>query len=99
MITDKKVARRKLSLLELTSKLSNVSKVCRIMGYLASNSMKFGGIFSFTARRSWCLSTKLSDLVMLPKLFFLFLPVVFRILCHFHELATGGMTHERNHRI
>jgi len=33
MTTDKKVARRKLSLLELASELSNVSKACRIMGY------------------------------------------------------------------
>ncbi len=33
MTTDKKVARRKLSLLELASELSNVSKACKIMGY------------------------------------------------------------------
>ena len=31
MSTDKKVARRKLSLLELASELSNVSKACKIM--------------------------------------------------------------------
>ena len=33
MTTEKKVARRKLSLLELASELSNVSKACKIMGY------------------------------------------------------------------
>lgn len=33
MTTGKKVARRKLSLLELASKLDNVSKACRIRGY------------------------------------------------------------------
>jgi transposase InsO family protein len=33
MTTDKKIARRKLSLLELASELSNVSRACRVMGY------------------------------------------------------------------
>ena len=33
MTTDKKVARRKLSLLELASDLGKVSKACRVMGY------------------------------------------------------------------
>lgn len=33
MTTEKKVARRKLSLLELAGELSNVSKACKIMGY------------------------------------------------------------------
>ena len=33
MTTEKKVARRKLSLLELAQDLGNVSKACRIMGY------------------------------------------------------------------
>ena len=33
MTTEKKIARRKLSLLELASELSNISKACRIMGY------------------------------------------------------------------
>jgi transposase InsO family protein len=33
MTTDKKVARRKLSLLELASDLGNVSRACRVMGY------------------------------------------------------------------
>jgi hypothetical protein len=33
MTTGKKVARRKLSLLELASELGNVSKAWRIMGY------------------------------------------------------------------
>ncbi len=33
MTTGKKVARRKLSLLELASELDNVSRACRIMGY------------------------------------------------------------------
>jgi transposase InsO family protein len=33
MTTQKKIARRKLSLLELASELSNVSKACRLMGY------------------------------------------------------------------
>ena len=31
--TDKKIARRKLSLLELASELQNVSKACKVMGY------------------------------------------------------------------
>jgi len=33
MTTDKKVARRKLSLLELATELNNVSKACKVMGY------------------------------------------------------------------
>jgi hypothetical protein len=33
MTTEKKVARRKLSLPELASELSNVNKACKIMGY------------------------------------------------------------------
>jgi len=33
MTTEKKVARRKLSLLELATDLNNVSKACRLMGY------------------------------------------------------------------
>ncbi len=33
MTTDKKVARRKLSLLDLANELNNVSKACRVMGY------------------------------------------------------------------
>lgn len=33
MTTDRKVARRKLSLLELATELANVSKACKIMGY------------------------------------------------------------------
>jgi hypothetical protein len=33
MTTEKRLARRKLSLLELASELSNVSKACRMMGY------------------------------------------------------------------
>ena len=33
MTTEKKIARRKLSMLELASELGNVSKACRIMGY------------------------------------------------------------------
>ena len=33
MTTDRKVARRKLSLLKLASELANLSKACKIMGY------------------------------------------------------------------
>jgi hypothetical protein len=33
MTTEKKLARRKLSLLELASDLGNVSKACRVIGY------------------------------------------------------------------
>lgn len=33
MTTEKKIARRKLSLLELASELSNVSRACKVMGY------------------------------------------------------------------
>jgi len=33
MTTDQKIARRKLSLLELASELSNVSRACKVMGY------------------------------------------------------------------
>ena len=33
MTTEKKIARRKLSMLELASELGNVSKACKIMGY------------------------------------------------------------------
>lgn len=33
MTMEKKIVRRKLSLLELASELSNVSRACRVMGY------------------------------------------------------------------
>lgn len=33
MTTDEKVARRKLSLLEVAQDLSNVSRACKVMGY------------------------------------------------------------------
>lgn len=33
MTTEKKVARRKLRLLDLAAKMKNVSRACRIMGY------------------------------------------------------------------
>jgi len=33
MTTEKKIARRKLSLLELAGELQNVSKACKVMGY------------------------------------------------------------------
>jgi hypothetical protein len=33
MTTDKKIARRKLSLLDLASELSNVNRACKVMGY------------------------------------------------------------------
>lgn len=33
MTTDQKVARRKLSLLELATELGNVSKACKLIGY------------------------------------------------------------------
>lgn len=33
MTTTEKVARRKLSLLELATDMQNVSKACRLMGY------------------------------------------------------------------
>ena len=33
MTTEKKVARRKLSLLELAQQLGNISKACQLMGY------------------------------------------------------------------
>ena len=33
MTTAKKIARRKLSLLELAAEMKNVSRACRIMGY------------------------------------------------------------------
>ncbi|MBI53955.1 MAG: IS481 family transposase, partial [Alcanivorax sp.] len=33
MTTDEKVARRKLSLLELAQDLGNVSRACKVMGY------------------------------------------------------------------
>ena len=33
MTTSKKIARRKLSLLQLAQELGNVSKACRLMGY------------------------------------------------------------------
>jgi transposase InsO family protein len=50
MTTDKKIARRKLSLLELAADLGNVSKACRVMGYsrqqfyeIRRNFQTFGG--------------------------------------------------------
>ena len=33
MTTTKKIARRKLSLLQLAQEMNNVSKACRLMGY------------------------------------------------------------------
>ncbi len=33
MTTDQKIARRKLSLLDLASDLGNVSRACKVMGY------------------------------------------------------------------
>lgn len=33
MTTEEKVARRKLSLLDLAKELSNVSRACKVMGY------------------------------------------------------------------
>lgn len=33
MTTKDKIARRKLSLLDLASELSNVSRACKVMGY------------------------------------------------------------------
>jgi transposase InsO family protein len=33
MTTEEKVARRKLSLLELAQELGNVSRACKVMGY------------------------------------------------------------------
>ena len=33
MTTEKKIARRKLSLLELAGELQNVSRACKVMGY------------------------------------------------------------------
>lgn len=33
MTTEEKIARRKLSLLELAQELRNVSKACKVMGY------------------------------------------------------------------
>jgi hypothetical protein len=49
MTTDKKVARRKLSLLELASDLSNVSKACRVMGYSRQQFMRSDATFRPTA--------------------------------------------------
>ena len=42
MTTDKKVARRKLSLLELASDLGNVSKACRVIGYSRQQFYDYG---------------------------------------------------------
>ena len=33
MTTTKKIARRKLSLLQLAQEMNNISKACRLMGY------------------------------------------------------------------
>jgi len=43
MTTDRKVARRKLSLLELAADLGNVSKACRVMGYSRQSGVKHCG--------------------------------------------------------
>ncbi len=37
MTTNEKIARRKLSLLQLAQDLSNVSRACKLMGYRASS--------------------------------------------------------------
>ena len=51
MTTDQKIARRKLSLRELASELSNVSKACKLMGYsrqqfyeIRRNFQTYGGV-------------------------------------------------------
>lgn len=43
MTSDEKVARRKLSLLELAQDLGNVSRACKVMATPGSSSMKSGG--------------------------------------------------------
>ena len=40
MTTDQKIARRKLSLLDLASDLGNVSNACKVMGYCRSSSTR-----------------------------------------------------------
>ena len=50
MTTKDKVARRKLSTLELASKLNNVSKACRIMGYSRPGRVSIGGDLRFRRR-------------------------------------------------
>lgn len=44
MTTNEKVARRKLSLLELAKELNNVSKACKLIGYSRQQSTKFAVI-------------------------------------------------------
>ncbi len=50
MSTKDKVARRKLSTLELASELHNVSKACRILGYSPPGRVWIGGDLRFRRR-------------------------------------------------
>lgn len=51
MTTNEKVARRKLSMLELAAELNNVSKACRIMGY-SRRDRRYGQIHSISSKDS-----------------------------------------------
>ena len=51
MTTDEKVARRKLSLLELAQDLGNVSRACKVMGYSRQQFYESGGTSKPMAQR------------------------------------------------
>ncbi len=50
MTTEQKIARRKLSLLELASDLGNVSKACKVIGYSRQQFYEIRRNFQTTAR-------------------------------------------------
>ena len=52
MTTDARVARRKLSLLELAQDLGNVSKACRIVGYIRATWTRLR-VRARAVRRKW----------------------------------------------
>jgi len=79
MTTDVRIARRKLSLLELAQELGNVSKACKIVGY---SRQQFYEIRRMTAHNSYLLSLAELGIVGL----ILFLTIIF--LC-FKTLIVG----------
>ena len=48
MTTNEKVARRKLSLLELAKELNNVSKACKLIGWLITSCRSANNIMPIT---------------------------------------------------
>ena len=60
MTTKDKVARRKLSMLELAIEMNNVSKACRIMGYSRQQFYEIRRNFQiYGAEGLWCMDLRI----------------------------------------